>query len=85
MAAGLHSGFDRMTLQSHPGGKQGGTWHDLKQPLNVVRLAAENIRVRITPALTDEDALYLNEKLDRIENQICRAVRMIESAASAAT
>jgi nitrogen fixation/metabolism regulation signal transduction histidine kinase len=69
-----------MVLQSPLGS---GTWHDLKQPLNVIRLAAENLRLRITPALTEEDSRYLNEKLDRIENQICRAVTMIDAAQSA--
>ena len=48
--------------------------HELKQPLNLIRLTAANIRSRILPALDEADAAYLAAKLDRIETQVERAV-----------
>ena len=52
--------------------------HDLQQPLNVIRLASGNIRARLVPQLLEEEANYLNEKLDRIDNQVLRAANQIE-------
>lgn len=52
--------------------------HALSQPLNIIRLAAGNIRVRILPQLTESDAEYLTKKLERIERQVDRTVAMIE-------
>lgn len=50
--------------------------HDLLQPLNVISLAVANLRVRIGPQLSPADARYFNDKLDRIEQQITRAVAL---------
>ncbi|WP_374591029.1 histidine kinase dimerization/phospho-acceptor domain-containing protein [Novosphingobium sp.] len=47
--------------------------HDLRQPLNVISLAVANLRARLGPRLEQADADYLNEKLDRIEQQLARA------------
>lgn len=52
--------------------------HNLQQPLNVIRLASGNIRARLVPQLLEEEANYLNEKLDRIDNQVLRAANQIE-------
>ena len=55
--------------------------HDLRQPLNVISLAAANLRARLGPRLDPADAAYLNEKLDRIEQQVARAAELIERKA----
>lgn len=55
--------------------------HDLRQPLNVISLAAANLRARLGPRLDPADADYLNEKLDRIEQQVARAAELIERKA----
>ncbi len=55
--------------------------HDLKQPLNVMRLVADNVRMRITPQLAGSEAEYLIAKLARIEDQIAKILAMIECAA----
>ena len=47
--------------------------HELNQPLNVIRLAAGNCRLRIDP-----DSTYLVEKLSRIEEQTARAALIID-------
>lgn len=52
--------------------------HDLKQPLNVIRLATGNIRNRIVNRLEAQDGGYLDGKLDRIEEQVKRAADLIE-------
>lgn len=52
--------------------------HDLKQPLNIIRLANGNVRHRVVPTLADEDAAYLSAKLDRIEEQVQRAADLVE-------
>lgn len=44
--------------------------HDLKQSLNVMRLTAGNIGMRITPLLDEGNASYLRAKLAIIELQI---------------
>lgn len=56
-------------------------FHDMKQPLNIIRLAIDNVRTRIIPLLGEEDASYLALKLERIERQIERSVEMIDTAA----
>ncbi len=50
--------------------------HELNQPLNVIRLAAENSRRKISTGSADSD--YLNNKLNRIEAQTARAATIIE-------
>jgi len=52
----------------------------VKQPLNVIRLATDNIRVRILPLLDQSDGEYLKAKLDRIERQVLKAVELTERA-----
>ncbi len=56
-------------------------FHDMKQPLNIIRLAIDNVRTRIIPILGEDDAGYLALKLERIERQIERSVEMIDTAA----
>lgn len=52
--------------------------HDMRQPLNVIRLTGGNIRLRILPLLDESAGAYLEGKLDRIEEQIQRAAALIE-------
>ena len=52
--------------------------HDFRQPLNVIRLATGNIRVRVLPLLTPTDAAYLIAKLDSIDAEVGRAVALAE-------
>jgi nitrogen fixation/metabolism regulation signal transduction histidine kinase len=59
--------------------------HDLMQPLNVIRLSLGNIRNRIGPRLGAQDAAYLAEKLDRMEQQVERASAMIDSLRASAS
>lgn len=51
--------------------------HDLTQPLNVIRLATGNIRIRILPQLGAAEADYLANKLKRIDLQIDRAAALL--------
>jgi nitrogen fixation/metabolism regulation signal transduction histidine kinase len=53
--------------------------HELRQPLNVMRLATTNIRNRIGPVLSSEDCEYLALKLERIERQIERTAQIAEA------
>lgn len=52
--------------------------HDVRQPLNVIRLTGGNIRSRILPLLDESAGAYLEGKLDRIEEQVRRAAELIE-------
>lgn len=52
--------------------------HDLRQPLNVIRLTGGNIRSRLLPLLDEEAGAYLIAKLDRIEDQTQRAARLVD-------
>lgn len=58
--------------------ESGQILHDLRQPLNVIRLTGGNIRSRIVPQLDEASAAYLVAKLDRIEEQTQRAAQLIE-------
>ena len=56
-----------------------GMAHELNQPLNVLRLAIDNLRFLLDRqglALLDED--YVRAKLDRIAEQITRAARLVD-------
>lgn len=53
--------------------------HDLRQPLNVIALVAANLRERLSGALTQADFAYLESKLDRIENQLAKAIHLIDA------
>lgn len=55
--------------------------HDLKQPLNVIRLVSDNIKFRIMPQLGSEDLEYLAVKLSRIDDQIEKIMSMVDQAA----
>ena len=59
---------------------RGAIFHDMRQPLNIIRLAIDNVRTRILPALGDEDAAYLASKLERIERQIERSSELVDNA-----
>lgn len=52
--------------------------HQLRQPLNVIRLATANLRRRIEPSLGAEDREYLVRKLEQIEKQIQRTIEIAE-------
>lgn len=52
--------------------------HQLRQPLNVIRLATANLRKRIEPSLGEEDQEYLVRKLEQIEKQIQRTIEIAE-------
>lgn len=52
--------------------------HQLRQPLNVIRLATANMRKRIEPSLNEEDREYLARKLAQIEKQIQRTIEIGE-------
>lgn len=67
-----------MKFQSCPANVSRTTIHDLAQPLNVIRLAVGNIRIRTLPQLTHAEADYLFMKLERIERQVDRTVAMLE-------
>jgi nitrogen fixation/metabolism regulation signal transduction histidine kinase len=56
----------------------GSKLHQLMQPLNIIRLSCGNIRVRIAKALDEENAEYLNAKLDRIEEQVTRLNQLLQ-------
>jgi PAS domain S-box-containing protein len=50
--------------------------HELNQPLNVIRMAAGNVRRKISKGSPDLE--YLNSKLKRIEEQTARAAAIID-------
>jgi signal transduction histidine kinase len=50
--------------------------HELNQPLNVIRMAAGNSRRKIANGTADPG--YLNDKLERIEEQTARAAIIID-------
>ena len=50
--------------------------HELNQPLNVIRMAAANVRRKISKGTADPE--YLNDKLVRIEDQTARAAAIID-------
>jgi signal transduction histidine kinase/HAMP domain-containing protein len=52
------------------------TAHELNQPLNVIRLSADNARARLTKGIATTD--YLAEKLERISAQTTRAASIID-------
>ena len=51
--------------------------HDLRQPLNVLRLASGNIRNRIKLGGEEIDLAYLSAKLDAVDQQIANAARLL--------
>eukprot|EP01037_Dinobryon_pediforme_P006034 gene6034-6108_t len=57
--------------------------HELKQTLNVMRLTAGNIGMRITPLLDADNAAYLRAKLGIIELQIAALTTRCEQICGA--
>lgn len=53
--------------------------HDLKQPLNVIRLASGNIGDRLSQKIGRDEWEYLSGKLQRIDEQTLRAARQIDA------
>jgi signal transduction histidine kinase len=58
--------------------------HELRQPLNVIRLATGNLRTALGPQLDASAAAYLLAKLERIDQQIDRANALADDLARAA-
>jgi|GEM_PF-2045012 len=58
--------------------------HELRQPLNVIRLATGNLRTALGPQLDSAAAAYLLAKLDRIDQQIDRANALADDLATTA-
>ncbi|MFT7675935.1 MAG: nitrogen-specific signal transduction histidine kinase, partial [Gammaproteobacteria bacterium] len=50
--------------------------HELNQPLNVIRMASGNVRRKLSKGTADPE--YLNDKLERIEEQTARAAAIID-------
>lgn len=46
--------------------------HEIRQPLNILRLVCSNLRGRLVPSLNPSESEYLERKLARIEEQITR-------------
>jgi C4-dicarboxylate-specific signal transduction histidine kinase len=53
-----------------------GVAHELNQPLNVIRMAASNIRRKTKQG--ESDLEHLNGKLDKIDSQVDRATAIID-------
>ena len=53
-----------------------GVAHELNQPLNVIRMAASNIRRKTKQG--ESDLEHLNSKLDKIDSQVDRATAIID-------
>lgn len=51
--------------------------HDIMQPLNIIRLACGNIRVKMANG-SNEDAQYIIDKMVRIEEQVVRAAQLLQ-------
>lgn len=68
-------------MTSKPETAPGASIHDAMQPLNVIRLAAGNIRARVLSRLEGDLASYLDEKLERIERQVDRAAAIFDEVA----
>jgi PAS domain S-box-containing protein len=49
--------------------------HELNQPLNVIRMASGNVRRKVSKGTADAE--YLNNKIERIEEQTARAAAII--------
>ena len=54
--------------------------HAISQPLNVIRLTADNAEHYVRTNLTGAEAAYLSGKLERIRQQLDKAADLIESA-----
>lgn len=57
--------------------------HDLKQPLNVIRLTCANLRHRLETGTVGCDPVQVSDKLGKIDEQAQRAAAMLEALAAA--
>ncbi|MBU6266061.1 MAG: hypothetical protein KGN34_00890 [Sphingomonadales bacterium] len=57
-------------------------FHDLRQPLNVIRLACGNLRERVADGIGEGDSDYLRTKIERIDEQTTRASALLEQLAA---
>ncbi|MFN3747960.1 MAG: hypothetical protein ACK4SJ_04655 [Sphingorhabdus sp.] len=57
---------------------QSAQLHQLVQPLNIIILSCGNIRHRIMAVLGENDAEYLETKLNRIEEQVARMNQLLQ-------
>jgi C4-dicarboxylate-specific signal transduction histidine kinase len=55
-----------------------GLAHELNQPLNVIRLAADNVRYQLTELAEGTVSTALLDRLDRIEKQTIRASQIVD-------
>ena len=53
--------------------------HEIRQPLNIVRLVCTNLRGRLVPVLDPSESIYLEHKLARIEEQIARIDELLSA------
>jgi len=58
--------------------------HELRQPLNNIQLATILLRNRTAPLLHGDEQEYLLRRLDRVEQQIARAVGIADKLSNAA-
>lgn len=56
--------------------------HELRQPLNIIRLACANLRGRLLPVLDQEEGAYIESKLGRIEQQVTRMTELLATEES---
>ena len=53
--------------------------HELNQPLNILRIAIDNLRFILDrEGLAELDEAYVRAKLDRIDDQVARAARLVD-------
>lgn len=57
--------------------------HQIVQPLNVIQMTCGNIRVRMSGNASD-DALYVIDKVERIEGQLARATQLLQELTESA-
>lgn len=62
----------------HPSdGINAKTFHQIMQPLNIIRLSCGNIHARLSN-YSGEDAQYLIKGIGRIEEQVIRATQLLQ-------
>lgn len=52
---------------------------NLRQSLNFIALSGHNIRMKVGPMMSHEDAIYADRKMERIEAELGRMSRMLEA------
>lgn len=53
-------------------------FHEMMQPLNIIRLCCGNIRDRFAGRTDEAEVAYLSAKLDRIEEQVVRLNALLQ-------